>query len=209
MPNTPLAALPYPAPTDPVSDGAANIQALATALDKSIPQIVAAIPAAPVNGQEIILVDSLTVPTYAWHLRYSTAITDANKWVFVGGSPARVEVITNETTGSTVAVDLATVCALPAMARAGLYDISFGASLYGPTNDVWAYAVIKIGAAAASVNDAIFVRPRAGDMASVARSMRRTLAAADVLKLQHYLSAAGGTMQAEKRWIEARPVRIA
>src|SRR5262245_721410 len=36
MPNTPQNALPYPLATDPVSAGASNIQALATALDNKV-----------------------------------------------------------------------------------------------------------------------------------------------------------------------------
>lgn len=36
MPTTPKHALPYPAPTDPVNQGAANFQSLATALDSAI-----------------------------------------------------------------------------------------------------------------------------------------------------------------------------
>jgi len=48
-----------------------------------------ALPASPVDGQEFILTDSLTAPTYTWHLRY-VAAKATNKWVFVGGSPKLV-----------------------------------------------------------------------------------------------------------------------
>jgi len=45
------------------------------------------LPASPVNGQEAILVDSLTNPSYQWRFRYNASSTSAYKWEFVGGSP--------------------------------------------------------------------------------------------------------------------------
>lgn len=44
------------------------------------------LPASPTDGQEYILVDSTTSPTYQWRFRYSTANTGTYKWEFVGGS---------------------------------------------------------------------------------------------------------------------------
>jgi hypothetical protein len=35
----------------------------------------------------VILTDSLTVPTYSWHMRYTAAVVAAQKWLFIGGSP--------------------------------------------------------------------------------------------------------------------------
>jgi len=48
------------------------------------------LPASPVDGQEAILVDSITNPTYQWRFRYNAGSTSAYKWEFVGGLPARV-----------------------------------------------------------------------------------------------------------------------
>ena len=45
------------------------------------------LPASPVNGQEAILVDSVTNPSYQWRFRYNASSTSAYKWEFVGGSP--------------------------------------------------------------------------------------------------------------------------
>lgn len=59
----------------PVTGGAVPAVALVTAL-----------PASPVDGQECVLVDSLTAPTFQWHLRY-VAAKASNRWVFVGGTP--------------------------------------------------------------------------------------------------------------------------
>jgi hypothetical protein len=45
------------------------------------------LPASPFDGQQAILVDSLTAPTWSWHLRYTAGVTAAQKWLFIGGSP--------------------------------------------------------------------------------------------------------------------------
>jgi hypothetical protein len=46
-----------------------------------------AFPDSPSDGQEFVLVDSLTVPTFSWRFRYTASITDAYKWIFIGGAP--------------------------------------------------------------------------------------------------------------------------
>jgi len=45
------------------------------------------LPANPSNGQEAILTDSVTNPTYTWRLRYNAGSSSAYKWEFIGGSP--------------------------------------------------------------------------------------------------------------------------
>lgn len=45
------------------------------------------LPDTPADGTEFILVDSLTVPTYQWRFKYMAGITDAYKWIFIGGAP--------------------------------------------------------------------------------------------------------------------------
>ena len=48
--------------------------------------LVTALPVSPYDGQEIILTDSLTAPTYTWRLRY-VAAKASNRWQFIGGAP--------------------------------------------------------------------------------------------------------------------------
>jgi len=45
------------------------------------------LPASPVDGQEAILVDSVTNPTYQWRFRWNAGSSSAYKWEFVGGAP--------------------------------------------------------------------------------------------------------------------------
>lgn len=63
----------------------------ATPLDKRIkvltpPQYVSALPAAPIDGQEVYYVAS-TASGVVWHLRYNAASSSSYKWEFVGGAP--------------------------------------------------------------------------------------------------------------------------
>jgi len=44
-------------------------------------------PASPFDGQQHILVDSVTAPNYSWLFRYNAQNTTAYKWEFIGGAP--------------------------------------------------------------------------------------------------------------------------
>lgn len=45
------------------------------------------LPGAPSDGDEYILVDSTTAPTYQWRFRYNAGASGTYKWEFVGGAP--------------------------------------------------------------------------------------------------------------------------
>ena len=44
------------------------------------------LPVTPFDGQEHILVDSITNPTYQWRFRYNAGSSSAYKWEYIGGS---------------------------------------------------------------------------------------------------------------------------
>ena len=44
-------------------------------------------PVSPADGQEAILVDSVTNPSYQWRFRYNAGSSSPYKWEFVGGPP--------------------------------------------------------------------------------------------------------------------------
>ena len=89
-------------------------------------QFVTSLPGSPADGNLVCLVDSLTVPTYQWQLRYVSGISDAYKWVCVGGAPAYdFDGSDNGTTDTSYASGGASVT-LPGIA--GIYDIAFGVS---------------------------------------------------------------------------------
>jgi hypothetical protein len=45
------------------------------------------LPTSPVNGQEAILVDSVTNPSYQWRFRYNANSVSTYKWEYIGGTP--------------------------------------------------------------------------------------------------------------------------
>ncbi len=85
-----------------------------------------ALPTSAGDGEEFILTDSSANPTYQWKFRYIAAKT-TNKWVFIGGNPAVVEVATSEnhsTVGSYAALTTAQTFVIPLV---GDYLIELGA----------------------------------------------------------------------------------
>jgi hypothetical protein len=81
------------------------------------PTAATTLPGSPSNGQQAILVDSTSAPTYAWFFQYSSA---ASKWLFVGGSPAVVINNGSLSTTSTSFVDVGATFTTP---RAGDYIV--------------------------------------------------------------------------------------
>jgi len=85
------------------------------------------LPASPVDGQEAVLVDSLTAPTYNWRFKYVAGITaDAYKWVFIGGDDAFSEVVASESPNSATYVALTTPGPSITVPRAGIYVVEIG-----------------------------------------------------------------------------------
>jgi hypothetical protein len=80
------------------------------------------LPASPVDGQEAILVDSLTNPTYQWRFRYNAGSTSPYKWEFVGGSTLSAYVAAAEYRSAGGYGDLQTVGPRVQLVRAGDYE---------------------------------------------------------------------------------------
>jgi hypothetical protein len=59
------------------------------------------LPGSPIDGQQAILVDSVTNPTYQWQFRYNAGSSSAYKWEFIGGTPITAEVTGTDTSTST------------------------------------------------------------------------------------------------------------
>lgn len=68
------------------SDDAANNRTVVT-IPGAAPGYGTTLPASPVDGQEFILVDSTTAPSYQWRLRYNAGSSSAYKWECIGGVP--------------------------------------------------------------------------------------------------------------------------
>jgi hypothetical protein len=165
------------------------------------------LPASPVDGQDFVLVDSLTAPTYSWRFRYLAAKA-TNKWLFVGGSPLRSEVATAQSTATTTYVDLGTVGPQATMPVAGDYVIRFGANINAAAA-CGGYVAVKRGAAATSDVDGVFAQygSAAANANSVAREMTLAgLAAGLVLTLQY--RAIAGTPIFSNRGLYVTPIAV-
>ena len=116
------------------------------------------LPGSPTDGQEHILVDSTTAPTYAWRFRYNASSLSSFKWEFVGGSPASsaVDTSSDELTGAAVTTYQDFNGPTFTLPRAGDYDIEIEARVsgFGDDTTTTAYVSYAIGATAAADNDA-------------------------------------------------------
>jgi len=180
----------------------------------SYPTMGTSLPGSPVDGQQAILVDSTSSPTYAWMFQY---LASASKWLFIGGSPAITEVATAEFTNSTTYVDLTTVGPSFTIPRTGQYEIAFAFNQYG--QNIPGGAAVKLGSAATSVNEGFSSGAGAngagaGNAISSAtrvggsKMFSRALNAGDVLKVQYLveIGASGNTFA--NRTLSVRPIWV-
>lgn len=175
--------------------------------------VVTALPGSPTDGQEVILVDSLTVPTYAWRFRYVSGITDANKWLYCGGDPAFIEITNQDATTSATFIALANAGPVFAIPRAGIYDVEIGFMAYKPSGNgsilVMSY---DIGATGAVDADGVFatngtlVVSGTEVRSSSTRPRRKTLTA--VTLTSKYRSANTEQGGFGNRWMRVTPFRI-
>jgi len=171
--------------------------------------LVTALPGSPVDGQEVLLTDSLTAGTYQWHLRY-VAARASNRWVFVGGPPAYSEVATRETSATANAyVALATPGPSIAVPVAGDYLVSLGAAGDNAGGNYALRMSYDIGATAAVDADAAMIFTDSSiagvGRAANSRPRRKTLAAGT---LTAKYKSSGGTMGVQDRWMEVVPIAV-
>jgi hypothetical protein len=177
------------------------------ALPASIP-LVTALPGAPVDGQEVILVDVIGAATYSWRLRY-VAARASNRWIFVGGSPLLTERTTSGTRTSTAYGDLNDAANAPAITIpvAGDYHVETGAYMEISALAL-AYMSFAIGAvAAADAEAAIVIGNSVNEGGTVYRKQRKNALAAGTVLAAKYKST-GGTVTSYNRMIAASPVAV-
>lgn len=147
---------------------------------------VTTLPASPTDGQQSVLVDSTSSPTYAWLMQYSAT---ASKWIFIGGTPLISETSTAGTAASTTYVTPTTASVSVTAPRTGTYIIEFGYEIQGLTSaDCYQWwAAPKLGSLATSDTDSQMVEAvvSGSHALSANRMMKRSLNASDVVVLQH------------------------
>lgn len=165
-------------------------------------------PGSPTDGQEYVLVDSTTAPTYQWAFRYNSGSSNSSKWEFIGGLPVVIEVATQQSTASATYTDLATVGPDFTTPRAGDWLIAVGCH-FASTDNVGSFMSYAVGATAANdtwgAGEAI---PSAGASAAQSAMKRWNAIAASTLIRARYRTPTLATNFAARQLIVA-PYRLA
>lgn len=166
---------------------------------------LSALPGSPLDGD---IVDLDVGDGLIWRFVYNSG-GGTYKWEFAGGSPATHFVDTAETTTSTTFVDLTTVGPTITASNAGEYLIEIGVEPEETAVGAACIATLKVGSAASADADAIIFFIPIADVGfgGLSRLQKKTVAAADVLKMQ-YRVASSGTGTFRRRWIRVIPIRI-
>ena len=197
MPSTPH-GYPYPTPADPVSLGAAAIQALAEAVEKRLATLSGVPPASPVDGQ---LWYQPVSSGGLWLFRYNAAASN-HKWEFVGGTRAAVYFPTAQPIGSAgVWVDGAPSIVLP---RLGSYLADIGAVVL---NNAQAQTQLGIDVGGVTVAGTSAAATVAAEWGITRTALPFTTAAADTLvQLSFFVGVAG--QQFRDRYLAITPVMV-
>jgi hypothetical protein len=167
------------------------------------------LPASPTDGQEYILTDSLTAPTYQWRLRYTASITDANKWVFLGGDSVVTSNAIDENLGATTAqwLDTATITRV-FVPRAGEYEVDGMVSVYhGSTANVTGFIGIWVGSTASAASSSYVAAVVNSQIGFTVIAVAPAVGAGGDIRLRYYQNQA--QTHFTNRVIRVRPRRLA
>jgi len=190
----------------------ADVDQLQTALDqKNITRgLPANLPASPYSGQQYLMVDSLTGPTYQWLFRYDPTVSGTYKWECIGGAPVHIGVAAGgQTTASASFTSLSTSGPNFTIPRAGDWMIEFGTQIYNATANAGGAMGVKVGAASNTDAEAVFgfSNATANTQMQVMRARLLSAVAASTALVSEY-HAVGGTAGFQIRWLRVIPVRI-
>lgn len=174
--------------------------------------LVTSLPGSPSTGDQVMFTDSLTVPTYRWHLIYNASDSGSYNWQYIGGTPMVAEVATEQSTSSSTYTDLATTGPSITVPLAGDYDVEIGARLThnGTNNGAWMSYAIG-GAGAVDADGIAAYSPLAlGAYASLARTKRQTGLSASTALVAKYKeqNASASSAFAGYRFMRVTPVRV-
>jgi hypothetical protein len=189
-------------------------------LNSLIIPYVTTLPSTPADGQEVYYGADATNGRI-WHLRYRAASASSYKWEFIGGSPLDTFTSASATKGAgTTFAALSDSLPTLTIPRAGEYLVRWasngGNSANSPTYRQ--FVGIKNASTNPSDNDCCHfpftssIVPSRRDNPNFCGFLERliTVAAAnDVLQMVMRKDASSPTNAAERRFISARPLRIA
>ena len=167
------------------------------------------LPASPVNGQQAILVDSTTNPSYQWQFRYNANSTSSYKWEFVGGAPCQVENNTSQSVTTTSGSYTAFSTAGPSIAlpRAGDYIVEVGGFAYNSVSSTPTLRIgYDIGATGADDADSAVAQPTAINQGQFLSKPRlKTSLSAVTLTMKYKVN---NSMSIDYRYLRVTPVRV-
>lgn len=166
---------------------------------------VTALPGSPSDGQEVIFTDSLSAPTYRWHLRYNASSASSLKWEFIGGTPITSEIATAESTGSTAYAALTTAGPSITLPLQGDYIVDLGALIDNGGQADTSKMSYDIGGTGAV--DADSIQHRGAQAPSVFRRQKKTGLTAVTLTAKYKTSA--NTHTFSNRFMGVTPIRVA
>jgi len=158
------------------------------------------LPANPVDGQEHVLVDSATNPSYQWRFRYNAGSTSAYKWEFVGGSSWRAD---NAAAAALAAGGWTTLAPTLTLPRAGDWVVSSSGMFVMGSTALIGIAVGVPGLISDSTNHATATQYQG--LAS-SEMVIAGVAAGTVASIYYYAASTGHNLQS--RHIRAVPVRV-
>lgn len=161
------------------------------------------LPGSPVDGQQHILVDNTSTPTYSWHMRYNALLA---KWQFIGGYAATQEITAQVTTSANATyADLGGPgFTIPV---AGIYTVEWSAS--GTPNSSSGVANMKIGIVVNNtlpfVKEAYQTDVEWQHAAMVYRKSEFTFNANDIVEVWYYSNSTGFSTAYQQRYIAVTP----
>lgn len=189
----------------------------------ALAKLVTALPASPVDGQEIYYVADATNGV-VWHLVYRAADASAYKWNFVGGSPLRhmldegINTAYSTTTLSTTATwaDLTsgTVGPLVTTPLAGDYMVEYGYAAGWNSAANYSFMTIGVGASgtwtSALLNQRRIETYTSGGwpQSGCAALLLPSLAASTLIQCRYSTDTAGSANFRGPRWLRVQPVRV-
>jgi len=169
-----------------------------------MPMYGTSFPTSPWIGQEYILVDSTSNPSYQWRFRYNYFSSSSYKWEFIGGTPRHA----TASIGGWSAIGAAgwtgnnPTFTLP---RAGDYDIWAGAQFQGAAGQFIQMSTSIQGVGGNPVAHAAAIPPAPYYLSATVSDRTLGRSAGQVIMSYYYTSDGGG--QYANAWLKVQPVR--
>lgn len=166
------------------------------------------LPASPADGQEAILVDNVSNPSYQWRFRYNAGSSSAYKWEYVGGAPAFANNPSQYTLTVTATWQYPNASPEFAVPRAGVYRIRmFCSAVTQATGFASFHGVADASVGTTPVSyQSVWSVPAYNYFTPSDDSVVTIATAGHTLRVVHYIEQQPLLVSARRLWVE--PVRV-